>query len=82
MTTLTVQMKPMFDRMEMAQNDFIANVMEQFGFTQAEAEKILRVYRTAKVIKYVASMGRYDLTHGAFWEKQYMINALAVKEKA
>lgn len=82
MTTLAAQMKPMFTRMEIAQTNFIANVMDQFKFTEAEAEKILRIYRKVKAVRYDAAMGRYNLTHGAYWEKQPMLNALAVKEKS
>jgi hypothetical protein len=80
-TDFAAQIKPVFNRMEMAQTSFIADVMEQFGFTQTEAEKILRVYRKLKVMKLDVAMGRYNLVHGAFWEKAPMLAALAVVEK-
>ncbi len=59
-----------------AENGFIENVMEQFGTTEAEAVKVLIVFRKAKAVKLDVSMGRYDLTHGAFWEAPVIRRAI------
>lgn len=63
-------------RMDNAHIGFIANVQEQFGFTAQEAETILHVFIKAKAVKLNVAMGRYDLKHGAFWDKDVMLRAL------
>lgn len=67
-------------RIENAHNAFVASVVEQFGYTKAEAEQILAVYLKHKIIKVNPVGGGYSLTHGAFWEKAPMDNALAIAE--
>lgn len=59
-----------------AHNSFVENIMEQFGFTQAEAEQILTIYKRIKAIKLDSVMGRYNLIHGALWERETMQRAL------
>ncbi len=61
-----------------AENSFKADIVEQFGFTVEEANTIFQVYLSKKVkaIKYSNGSGKYQLTHGAFWEKKTMQNAL------
>ena len=76
MGNLTVEMRPMLKRMEDAWTNFTGDIVEQFGFTQEQADEILRVYRLVKAVKYDAAMGKYNLTHGAFWERIPMENAL------
>jgi len=76
MGNLKTEMRPMLQRMEQAWTDFTGNIVEQFGFTQEQADEILRVYRMVKAVRYDASMGKYNLTHGAFWERAPMENAL------
>ena len=63
-------------RMNNAHVKFISDVQEQFGFTEQEAEKILRVFVKAKAMKLNVAMGRYDLKHGAFWDASVMRRAL------
>ena len=55
---------------------FIESVMEQFGFTENEARKIFKVYQKAKVVKIDRVSGQWNLTHGAFWDKDPMNRAL------
>lgn len=76
MGNLKTEMHPMLQRMETAWTEFTGNIVEQFGFTQAQADEILRVYRVVKAVKYDAAMGRYNLTHGAYWDRVPMENAL------
>ena len=82
MDNLKVEMRPMLQRMEQAWTDFTENIVEQFGFTQEQADEILRVYRLVKAVRYDASMGKYNLTHGAFWERIPMENALRYTAQA
>ena len=76
MGNLKTEMRPMLQRMEQAWTDFTGDIVEQFGFTQEQAEEILRVYRMVKAVKYDAAMGKYNLIHGALWEREPMENAL------
>jgi hypothetical protein len=73
-------LKPMFTRIENAIDGFISTVMEQFGTTLEDAEKVLRVFKMCKVVKLDASMGRYNLTHGAYWDKEVIQNAINLDE--
>ena len=61
-----------------AESGFIADAQEQFGFTSEEATKILAIYKKEKVVKIDPVMGTANLSHGIFWEKETMQNALKV----
>lgn len=65
----------MAQRIVSAESAFIANVMER-GFTKEEAEKVLRVYRKARVIRLDAVGGVYTVKHGAFWDIEVLRNAV------
>jgi len=71
---------PIAQRMIKAENEFISSLIEQFEITTEEAEKVLRVFIKAKAVKLQAGMGRYNLTHGAYWESDVIQNALAMSE--
>jgi hypothetical protein len=68
--------KSVAQRLVNAEDNFIQATMEQFGYTQGQAEKILAVYRKHKILKLDAAIGRYQLKHGAFWDRLPMENAL------
>jgi len=65
-------------RLVNAENSFINAVQEQFGFTEKEAEKILSVFKKHKVVKISVNSGGFTLTHGIYWAKDVMQNALAM----
>ncbi|RPJ25228.1 MAG: hypothetical protein EHM33_15250 [Chloroflexi bacterium] len=71
-------LKDMFTRIENGQNTFISDIVEQFGYTTEQAEKIFNLYRREKIIKLDTGSGRYILSHGAFWDKEVMARALAL----
>jgi len=73
-------LEDMFTRIENAQTDFINLVVDQFKFTPEEATKILAVYKKMKIAKLVVAMGRYDIVHGAYWDKEVMQRALEMKQ--
>lgn len=73
---MTSPYKELAQRQINAQNEFINSIAEQFNFSARESEKIFNVYLKLKVIKYSNGSGRYLLSHGAFWDKSPMINAL------
>ncbi|WJJ55379.1 hypothetical protein QB910_000135 [Dabrowskivirus KKP3916] len=79
MSDLKEQLKPVFKRALIAHDKFVEEVQEQFGFSEDEAEKILNVFIKAKAVKRNVAMGRYDLTHGAYWDKEVMQRALQVQ---
>ena len=70
--------KEIAQRIVNAENSMIDEIVEQFGFSENEAEKILKVFKKAKAVKLDVYMGRYELTHGAFWCKEVMKNALNI----
>lgn len=68
--------KAIAQRIVNAEDRFMAAVREQFGKTQEEAEQILGVFQSEKIIKIDPVMGQYTLKHGRFWDAQVMDNAL------
>ena len=54
---------------------FVANVMDQFGKSKPEAERVLAAFRKVKAVKLDAVNGRYNLTHGAYWEQEVIDRA-------
>lgn len=69
--------KAVAQRLVNAHENFIA-VCGERGFTAAEADHILNVYKKAKAVKLNISMGRYDFKHGVFLDADVMRNALAM----
>ena len=70
--------KDMAQRAENATEGFLTDVQEQFGKTREEAEKVLAVFKKARAVKLCWALGRYELTHGAFWEADVIDRALQV----
>ena len=70
------QFEPIADRISQARIEFVGSVMEQFNKTQDEANKVLDVFIKVKAVKLNVAMGRYDLTHGAYWKIAVIDNAL------
>lgn len=63
-----------------AGNSFVASVIEAFGTTREQAEKVLLVFRKAKAVKLQRAIGVYNLTHGAFWDRDVIERAIATAE--
>ena len=63
-----------------ATEKFIQFVTEK-GFTQAEAEVILRVYKKARVLKFSAFDSNFHVVHGAFLDEDVLRNALRQADK-
>ncbi len=59
---------------------FLRDVMEQFNASKHDAEKVLRVFKKVKAIKFDSIAGGYTLTHGAYWEPDVIQNAIEWKE--
>lgn len=68
---------PIAQRIVNAQNNFVANIQNIANCTEAEAEKVLAVYRKAKVLKNDFVNGRIDVKHGAFLDAKTIRNAIA-----
>jgi hypothetical protein len=61
--------EPILQRKENAKQRFIEDIIEQFGKTKEEAEKVLAVYLSRKVVKLDGISGQFELKSGALWEK-------------
>jgi len=75
---MTNPMAPMAIRIKNAHDNFVASLMEQFGYTEEQAEHILSVYVREYVVKLDSAIGCYKLVHGIFWERDILDNALAL----
>lgn len=72
-------LKAIADRRLSAADHFIDLVVETFGVSVDDAEKVFAAYRRTKVIKLDSWMGRYALAHGAFWEKKVIRRAIKME---
>lgn len=61
-----------------AEAQFKFNIMDVFEFGFDETEEIFNVYKSKSVraIKYDNGVGRYQLSHGGYWERETMERAL------
>ena len=57
-------------------DSFIRCVIEQFGFAKVDAVIIYNIFIQEKVLKVDKQTGGFTLTHGAYWDKDVMNNAL------
>jgi hypothetical protein len=77
---LTKEMAPVLQRLINAENNFVEIMMDTANCTKEQAQKVLRVYRTLKVIKLDVAMGRYTFKCGAFLEVDVIQNAINYAE--
>lgn len=73
--------KNMMARYASGEKRFIDSVIDQFGFTQKEAEIILVVFKKVKAVKISHHIGQFTLTHGAFWDREVMQRAIDNKDQ-
>lgn len=62
-----------------AATKFVEAVMSIAGCTAPEAEKVLAIYRKAKMVKLQRAIGSYDVKHGAYLDVQVIRNAIALE---
>ena len=60
-----------------AENNFLSYLTERAGITEAEAVKVLALYRKMKVIKIDAVVGQWNVKHGAFLDADVIRRAAA-----
>lgn len=65
-------------RMLNAEARFLDGLKEAANLTEAEAIKVLAVYRKARVVKMDAVGGVLSVKHGAFWGVDVIRRALAL----
>jgi len=66
-------------RINNGMNRFIEAVKDQFGFSEEEANRIMRAFIRHKIVKF--QNNQFNLTHGAYWEKPVMQRALIDQTK-
>jgi hypothetical protein len=69
--------KQIAQRIVNAENSFIENIMNIAKIDKAAAEKVLTVYKKLKIVKLNATIGNYTVKHGAFLDKDTILNAVA-----
>lgn len=67
-------------RQTSAVDKFIDLLIESFGITVDEAEKVFALYRRTKAIKLDTWNGRYNVSHGAFWDRAVIQRAIDLNE--
>ena len=62
-----------------AENNFLDTLVEFGGIDREQAATVFAVYKKARLLntKEVYSMGRYRVKHGAFLDRDFILNALA-----
>lgn len=69
--------KAIAQRIHNAETSMLTSIMEQFGVSKNDAYKAFTTLKRAKAIKLDPVMGVYNLIHGAFWEKDVILRAIA-----
>lgn len=59
-----------------ANNEFVSNLMEQFGLSKADANGVFLLYKKEKIIRLDRGIGRWNLQHGAFWDADVIERAV------
>lgn len=63
-------------RLESAEQNFIATLMDRGGITRAEAVKVLALYRKMKLVTRDAIGGVINVKHGGFLDRDVILRAL------
>jgi hypothetical protein len=77
MMNATNHLKAIAQRLVNADTHFIAMLSELHGFSEADATKIFETYRKLKCIKLDSYMGRWNVKHGGFLDRDVCERALA-----
>ena len=70
--------KDMAQRMANARLNFCESLSESFDLSLNDAETVLDAFVRAKAVKLDAVNGRYNLKHGAFWDRTVINRALGI----
>ena len=68
----------MATRMAGAEENWVESMDEGADLGRGDALLLLAVYKKLKAVKYVAALGRYDVKHGGFLDRDAMGRALAL----
>lgn len=72
--------KDIAQRIENAHTRFLTCAMELGELTEAQAEKVMRLYSKAKVLKFHPTCGDFSIIHGVYLDKQVLQNTAALNE--
>ena len=64
-----------------AEENLITCLMESGRISRPDAELVAALYRKIRAVKLHAGIGRYTVTHGAFWDRPVIRRALAIAKK-
>ena len=76
MTETITGTRAVAQRIVNAEQLFVRNVMEFAALSHEDAYKVLREFVKRKAVKLDAVNARYDLKHGAFWDKAVFTRAI------
>jgi hypothetical protein len=68
-------------RMENAATNMIESLMELGEIDSAAATKVYNLYRRHKLIKLNAVLGRYDVNHGAYLDRDTIRRAVVLADE-
>lgn len=70
------EIAPIVQRMDNAENDFLDALRQAADITRDEAMAVLGLYRKLKVVKTDAVMGKMQVKHGKFLDRDVILRAL------
>lgn len=65
-------------RMENGRTRFIDSIIEIYGKTERQAEQVLNVFLSNKVVKINKSTGSFDVIHGGYLEPEVIERCLTL----
>lgn len=68
--------KSVADKMVNAEKSFIETIRNISKCTEEQATKVFKIYLKEKIIKRDLQMGKYNVKHGAFLDKEVIQNAI------
>lgn len=72
--------KPILQRQQNARDNFVQNIVEQFGLTEEQASKAAAELHRTGLVKWDANSGQAKLKDGRAWDKAVMRRAAGLEE--
>ena len=62
-------LKDVVTRVNNAREGFITSLVESFKLSREDAEKVFEIFKSEKILKLHAGIGRYEIIHGIYWSE-------------